>query len=513
MELQVVPDFSVTKPPRRQWRGNRVAHAPVVIACLVGLGIALTGEAVQAQGSARTNLVLDVAKLGTLATWPSGRTRTPDGELLRLGPGRVDHEILLRLPLAGLIPFSTTNVGFLSVTAEVGALTSDNDPILLLTDGRGGIGVMRLDNDGGSLWPIVATNILANRIVLGPDLPALRAGWGQHATWRTDFIVFPSRSNWIEVGARMGAARGHFVPTQPLGQDGPYELLLVANNAVETYALRNITLQYSSAAPVADSEVDFGSTQAANGWEYGYFDATVAPDAPYDPIRGFQRLENYDRFKWNEWYLLGGTDAASVAGWYTSIRRRDMIPHQISTSRPEEHWVIRRWTVPATGNYLITGVVAKRSGATTGDGVRTMVMVGGFPAYERTLNAGDTAGTAFALELGLSAEAVLDFAVAPNGNITADWTDFSVAIGRMDLPSLLPPGAITLRRAYEVVIPTQANRRYFLQTASQITGSASDWSPLARDVPSADWIPGDGFEQRRFMPEAGQEFYRVGEAD
>lgn len=450
-----------------------------------------------------TNLTLDGVALQQVATFPSARPRSLEGTAIRFGAGGVNHDFLFKLALSDLVPVATTNVGWLSVQLEI-VPSSTYYPFFALADASSFAGIQINHASGGTVFRIEGAH--DGKKMTSYDTShyvALRSGTGQPPRFRADFLIFPGRSEWLELSGTRGPITGHFVPALHLNSQGPFFLVLSGGATSDTFLLRSVEIHYCSGLALADSELDFMGRpdgQGKSGWNYGYYDASADPRRVYDAIADFKLLENYSSTR-NEWYLEGGSVAGSAGGWYTSVRSRDVLPAQ-GVPSPDEHWVIRRWTAPKSANYLVIGAMAKRAGSTAGDGVEGSVMVAGFPLFNRSIAAWDAPGTHFAFELGLSEGTPLDFVIAPNGTIDADWTDLTIAIGEIAQASLLPPRHVGIRRAFEVVLPTAAGKRYYLQTTDSL-GESTDWLPSPGSVPADAWIVGDGLEQRRFYPADG----------
>jgi len=191
-------------------------------------------------------------------------------------------------------------------------------------------------------------------------------------------------------------------------------------------------------APLADSLADWSTDglQGANGWTYGYFDRTAAPEGIYsaDAFVPFPR----DGSGWGASDFWDGSSYEWFAGdppW-TALGAEYM--HPSSPDNGVEHWPVRRYQAPLGGPCYVQWRVAKAGAG--GNGVTARVFLQGAEVDAVSIAGDDTIGVTRTLVLPTVAEGDrLDVALDPTGPDGAceDWSDGSlVGMALWRLPTL-----------------------------------------------------------------------------
>lgn len=177
---------------------------------------------------------------------------------------------------------------------------------------------------------------------------------------------------------------------------------------------------------IASSIAQYSNVQGTNGWTYGYYNRTTDGDATYSGAE-FQTMASN-----GGGYAVGGNPP------WTSIGSTDGHPN--ATGNGGEHWIIRRFTVPAgqSGNFDAHWVVKKTNGG-GGDGVAGMVYHNGVLVDSVIVDATDTTGTIRnATVAGVQPGDTIDLIVSPNApdNDGFDGSAFYMNLNRNTFLSL-----------------------------------------------------------------------------
>ncbi len=174
---------------------------------------------------------------------------------------------------------------------------------------------------------------------------------------------------------------------------------------------------------LASSIPQFSNVQGTNGWTYGYYNRTGDGNATYSGSE-FQPMATS-----GGGYALGGNPPWTSIGGST-----DGHPNGTGSTPNQEHWIIRRFTVPAgqTGNFDAHWLVRKTNGD-GGDGVGGMVFHNGTLVDSVIVAATDTTGTVRnATMTGVQPGDTIDLIVSPNApdNDGFDGSAFYMGINR-----------------------------------------------------------------------------------
>lgn len=183
------------------------------------------------------------------------------------------------------------------------------------------------------------------------------------------------------------------------------------------------------ASVVADTIADWSNTgaQGANGWTYGYFNATTGGTytatkfVSYPSGSGPHSSANY----WNgaAWRWFDGEPPFDTIG---QIETR---PSKFTTGgvNADEHRVIRRWISEVSGTVYVDWHIGKKD--LSGSGMSFFIYQNGVQRDTLTLAAGDFVGTNKTTVLSGVAEGdAIDFAIAPGADIIGDVCFFNATI-------------------------------------------------------------------------------------
>src|SRR5215472_12872726 len=161
-------------------------------------------------------------------------------------------------------------------------------------------------------------------------------------------------------------------------------------------------------SPIADSTAEFSGTQGVNGWSYGYL--------PLGNVNSFTLLPVYNaQSQWWQHTTFG--PPWTIVGAGSGL-------HPNGGSNGPEEWATRRWTSTFSGAARITGQLAKIDTNPASTGVYGRIYLNHSLIYEHFVSGTDGTGVYYSVPATLKAGDVLDFAVAPNGEVSNDSTLF-----------------------------------------------------------------------------------------
>lgn len=218
--------------------------------------------------------------------------------------------------------------------------------------------------------------------------------------------------------------------------------------------------QNSSAATLADSQLDWssGGVQGENDWSYGWRNYTVDGGAAYDHLADFipfvndgtnagpDYINNTTANNWtgSEWRLQ--SDPGATGGPWTFLNSLTAHPNGTNSQPTEEHWVIRRWTAPAT---LTSQTLELRSflGAQNVNGPGTSVHLYQNGNLLDTISTAAAAGVTNSVYHTINAGDIIDLALSPEDaagdrSDGSDGSNFSLVITDEQPP--IPPVADSL---------------------------------------------------------------------
>jgi len=164
---------------------------------------------------------------------------------------------------------------------------------------------------------------------------------------------------------------------------------------------------------LADSKVDFSSTQGDTNWYYGYYDSLFIPAD----------------FKLLNQFIVGGSYGT---GWYisndywTCITAEGAGPNSVITSYGKtnvDHWPVRRWASSVDGVLYISGRLAKIQTHTASDGVTGYIYLNDELKWSKNIGGQDVKGCTFSIKLSIKLNQTIDFVISPNNT---DWADYSL---------------------------------------------------------------------------------------
>ncbi|MDX2037608.1 MAG: PEP-CTERM sorting domain-containing protein [Isosphaeraceae bacterium] len=180
---------------------------------------------------------------------------------------------------------------------------------------------------------------------------------------------------------------------------------------------------------IADSVLDFSSTQGRDNWFYGYYQGTLDRSS-FTQMTEFGVIPNvwtvdYELplpFYWTGLWNVGGhPSAAPSTGGRTSA----------------VHWAVRRWVSEVTGMVTISGVLADID-TVDGNGVIGRIFLDDTQVYQQTLDNGNLQGIDYSFNLFVTAGQTLDFAIDPRGGDDRyDSTRFTALVRTVPEPGSL----------------------------------------------------------------------------
>lgn len=256
-----------------------------------------------------------------------------------------------------------------------------------------------------------------------PQAPGVSYG-PQVAVARTPFVGPGSPVRWTapSTGLADGWAAPGFDDSSPDWADGVLGLGFDRVPGGEPPADPD-----SLGPPIADSLADWSvdGVQGANGWTYGYFDRTHAPDGAYavDAFVPFPRD--------GAGYGPGDFWTGSAFDWFQGDPPWTALgaeyEHPAGENNGVEHWVVRRYRAEVDGPLYVRWHVAKIDA--NGGGVTARVFANGVEVDAAALAAWDTAGfTRAVIVPSVAAGDPIDLALAPTGpeGQPEDWSDGSL---------------------------------------------------------------------------------------
>lgn len=183
------------------------------------------------------------------------------------------------------------------------------------------------------------------------------------------------------------------------------------------------------ATPVADTIADWSDSgrQDANGWTYGYFNATTGgvyattKFIPFPNGSGPHSAANY----WNgeAWQWFDGEPPFDTIGQL--LTRPSTFP--TGGVKGNEHRVIRRWISEVAGTLSVDWHIGKKD--LTGGGVTFFLFHNGAQRDTYVLTGGDFTGTNRTTVItGVAVGDAIDFVVAPGADVIGDVCHFNATI-------------------------------------------------------------------------------------
>lgn len=185
----------------------------------------------------------------------------------------------------------------------------------------------------------------------------------------------------------------------------------------------------AGAAPVADTIADwsFSGQQGANGWSYGYFNASTGGTysttkfVSFPSGSGPHSAANY----WNgaEWRWYDGEPPFDTIGQFEAR------PSIFTTGglKGNEHRVIRRWISEVAGTLQVDWHISKKD--LSGGGVNFFLFHNGTQRDTYTLTATNFVGTNRTTVItGVAVGDAIDFMVAPGADVIGDTSFFNATI-------------------------------------------------------------------------------------
>ena len=209
------------------------------------------------------------------------------------------------------------------------------------------------------------------------------------------------------------------------------------NDAAWTPVNNGIGFEADAAAPfspvtLADSIVDFRSTQGSNNWYYGFWDKTSDADGVYAttefvpfPRGTGNTLSSSNFWDGSKWHWGGPTSAPPFLELTSSGGQASGSDGNPSRTNL---WAIRRWVSETNGQLRITGTLACNSqNGTCGDGTVGHILVDGVEVFQRTVF-----GTSVGYSVIVSANvgSLIDFVIdaGPGNDGNCDGTTFTAVI-------------------------------------------------------------------------------------
>lgn len=203
-----------------------------------------------------------------------------------------------------------------------------------------------------------------------------------------------------------------------------YYIVKAVVSGAESSASNEITVTPTASITVmADSGVDFSSTQGGKNWYYGYYNSSSDNTFNTSPVYFY--TADYS------WHYQNSSTYPYVSAHY----------EQPGNTLP----AVRRWKSTITGTVTISGHVAK-SDTRGGDGVVCKILCNGSVIQTYPLNYNDSTGIDFNFNLNVALNDNIDFAVYPNANNSYDGTRYTAQISassRLNSPANLTATAGT----------------------------------------------------------------------
>jgi hypothetical protein len=178
---------------------------------------------------------------------------------------------------------------------------------------------------------------------------------------------------------------------------------------------------------VADSDRDFAGTQGADGWYYGYWNASGDPDGSYDSSADFVEMEYCPDESWSppgRWMPRGRCSMDRSAPGYRWTMILVITAHP--ETRPDTELPIRRWVSDVSGpaRMLVDNFV----GGEGGDGSRAMLFVDGVERWRNDAPVGEDARVRAAIDTELEIGTVIEQSIHPLEDPNFDMTHFTLSI-------------------------------------------------------------------------------------
>lgn len=227
--------------------------------------------------------------------------------------------------------------------------------------------------------------------------------------------VWPSGADWERINSDDQVGYAHNVVVNMAAGEKLSFVVNAAGDASYDSTIWNPSIA-STTAPSTPAATTFASafsgTQGSGGWSY----KQRATDGTETPLS----------YNGTEWQQGDGSNFVRVAQGYL---------HPGNDGSQVE----MTWTVPETGNYRITGRVAKRSDATSGDGVQARIERNSrvvWPDYYgfQKINANNTTGISHDFVIPANKGDVIRFVVDPGANSDFDSTVWNPTITPTTVP-------------------------------------------------------------------------------
>lgn len=195
-----------------------------------------------------------------------------------------------------------------------------------------------------------------------------------------------------------------------MGNESPLGKLELPLDDTPVYLLgpiKRITEKPFAEPIIADSTEEYGKTQGANNWFYGYLeDGTV----------DFHELRQIE----TPWGVNWGTDKVK----FLSLSRSGDHPGLLN-KKPV--WVVRRWQSPTAGTVRLVGQISVNEAKSTG--IDYVLLVDGKQADKKTiLPTRDKQPTHIEQTIEVRPNSLVDFCVTPGPNNDLSYDAFSFEI-------------------------------------------------------------------------------------
>jgi len=191
-------------------------------------------------------------------------------------------------------------------------------------------------------------------------------------------------------------------------------------NGILSIALSLLATAAAQAAPIADSQADYSSTQGYKGWYYGYYTSNF--DTPN--YTTFTQYDTYTPTGWVAW--------SSTVADYGFVNQSQMVPGANNSSD-----AVRRWVSTVNDTIHISGTLQKaEAGSTTGaiegwnNGARIRIYVNGnnVGGYTNYLGWNDLTLYSYTTSAVVAIGDKVDFVIDPYWNSASDRATFTATI-------------------------------------------------------------------------------------
>jgi hypothetical protein len=216
-------------------------------------------------------------------------------------------------------------------------------------------------------------------------------------------------------------------------------------------AVASMAISQASATILANSVADFGDTQGANGWFYGYYDKTADSDFVYDYQTDFRLMSQYRQNHQLSAFASGPAWEVQDGVYFTELWANGGHGNGTTTSggrRQEQQFAVRRWVSDYVGNVDIAVHLAKIDGNPTSNGVAGRVIIEGNQVRWDYVSGTDLTGITYTLSATVHVGDRIDLMLDPWA--ANDWGDSSIFTAQITAtpePStvvLLGIGAVSL---------------------------------------------------------------------